>query len=270
MRRSLTLTFALIIATAATTPGLADRLDDIISSGTLRCAVMLDFPPMGSRDETQKPVGFDVDTCDDLATALGVTPEIVETPLPDRIPALMSGRADIAVASASDTLEHAKTVGFTIPYFAFKSVILTKASTGIKTYEDLKGKNVGSPAGSTEGIALEADVTKWAAGGQYKAFQNQADVLLALTQGQIEATVLPSTVAYSIVKSGKYPDLAVAADAPYVADYVALMVPRSEYGLVNYLNLFINQQSRTGRYGELYKKWIGGDPVSLIVPDVYR
>ena len=28
----------------------ADKLDDIIASGKLRCAVALDFPPMGSRD----------------------------------------------------------------------------------------------------------------------------------------------------------------------------------------------------------------------------
>jgi polar amino acid transport system substrate-binding protein len=48
------------------------------------------------------------------------------------------------------------------------------------------------------------------------------------------------------------------------------MVPRSEYGLINYLNLFVNQQVRTGRYTELYQKWIGGEPASLTVNGVYR
>ena len=59
----------------------------------------LDFPPMGSRDEANKPVGFDVDYCNDLAKVLGVDAESVETPFPDRIPALVSGRADIIVAT---------------------------------------------------------------------------------------------------------------------------------------------------------------------------
>src|SRR5690554_2052124 len=95
---------ALIAAAAVTmslsaTPVFADKLDDIISSGVLRCAVTLDFPPMGSRDDNNEPVGFDVDTCNDLAAALGVDAEIVETPFPDRIPALVSGRADVGVAS---------------------------------------------------------------------------------------------------------------------------------------------------------------------------
>lgn len=99
------LAFGLVAATALTSPAHADKLDDIIGSGTLRCAVVLDFPPMGSRDENNNPVGFDVDYCNDLAKALGVTAEIVETPFPERIPALMSGRVDVGVASTSDTLE---------------------------------------------------------------------------------------------------------------------------------------------------------------------
>ena len=105
-----------IAATAVALPAQADKLDDIIASGTLRCAVVLDFPPMGSRDAQNNPIGFDVDYCNDLAAALGVTAEVVETTFPERIPALMSGNVDVAVASTSDTLERARTVGFTIPY----------------------------------------------------------------------------------------------------------------------------------------------------------
>ena len=126
---------ATLLTSLAAQPVLADKLDDIIASGVLRCAVVLDFPPMGSRDESNNPQGFDVDTCNDLAAALGVTAEIVETPFPDRIPALVSGRADVGVASTSDTLERAKTVGFSIPYFAFTNVVLTREDTGIDTYE---------------------------------------------------------------------------------------------------------------------------------------
>ncbi|TPQ48302.1 hypothetical protein C2U72_23270 [Prosthecomicrobium hirschii] len=61
---------------------LADKLDDIIASGKLRCAVVLDFPPMGSRVSANTPIGFEVDSCDDFAKGLGVKAEIVETPFP--------------------------------------------------------------------------------------------------------------------------------------------------------------------------------------------
>ena len=55
---------------------------------------------MGSRDAKNEPVGFDVDTCNDLAKALGVKAEIIDTPSPERITALVSGRADVGVASS--------------------------------------------------------------------------------------------------------------------------------------------------------------------------
>jgi hydroxyproline transporter system substrate-binding protein len=266
-----------IAATAAisfglvATPAIADKLDDIIASGVLRCAVTLDFPPMGSRDESNEPIGFDVDTCNDLAEALGVSVEIVDTPFPDRIPALISGRADVGVASTSDTLERAKSIGFSIPYFAFTNVVLTREGTGIESYEDLAGKSLGSVAGVYEAIALEEDFTEWDAGGSFRTFQSQADVFLALNQGQIDATVVTGTVAAATVESGRFDGLRIAGDAPYLVDYVSLIALRQEYGLINYLDLFVNQQVRTGRYEELFEKWVGGgaELPNLTVPGVY-
>lgn len=247
----------------------ADKLDDIISSGTLRCAVVLDFPPMGFRDESNNPQGFDVDYCNDLAAALGVTAEIVETPFPERIPALMSGRVDVGVASTSDTLERAKTVGFSIPYFAFEMAVTANDKSGITSYDTMKGKVVGAVAGTYEAIALEEQVKAWGE-GEFRPYQTQADVFLALSQGQLDGTVSTSTVAQANVKSGNYPGIAVMGKAPFDTDYVALFTNREEYGLINYLNLFVNQQVRTGRYDELYEKWVGGEVPSLLVPNSYR
>ncbi len=268
MKKTLAVAVTALLAASITSTAQADKLDDIIGSGTLRCAVTLDFPPMGFRDEGNKPAGFDVDYCNDLAKVLGVEAEVVETPFPDRIPALVSGRADVIVASTSDTLERAKTVGMSIPYFAFNMVVLTREETGINNYDDLKGRPVGNTSGTFEAIALEKDVKQWG-DGSFRAYQSQNDTILAVAQGHVDATVVTNTVAASTIKSGKYKGLKIAGDAPYVIDYVSLAAKRSEYGLINYLNLFVNQQVRSGRYAELYEKWVGGKPVDLSVPGVY-
>lgn len=267
--RSSTLAIGMVAAAALVSPAHADKLDDIISSGTLRCAVVLDFPPMGMRDASNNPIGFDVDYCNDLAAALGVDAEIVETPFPERIPALMSGRVDVGVASTSDTLERAKTVGFSVPYFAFEMAVTSNVNSGIKSFEDMAGKTVGATAGTYEAIALEAYVTEWG-GGAFRPYQTQSDVFLALSQGQIDATVSTSTVAQANVQSGNFPNIEVVGFAPFDTDYVALFTLRQEYGMINYLNLFVNQQVRTGRYAELYEKWIGGELPGLTVDGAYR
>ncbi|MBI6619024.1 transporter substrate-binding domain-containing protein [Pseudomonas corrugata] len=268
--RALAAALSVVLLPLIALPAHADKLDDIIGSGKLRCAVTLDFPPMGFRDESNKPAGFDVDYCNDLAKVLGVDAEVVETPFSDRIPALLSGRADVIVASTSDTLERAKTVGLTVPYFAFQMVVLTREDTGINSYTDLKGKKLGNTSSTYEAIALEKDQKNWGS-GSFRAYQSQNDTLLAVAQGHIDATVVTNTVAAATIKSGKYKGLKIAGDAPYVIDYVSLGAKRSEYGLLNYLNLFINQQVRTGRYNELFVKWVGKEipPANLTVPQVY-
>jgi ABC-type amino acid transport substrate-binding protein len=254
-----------VLSTSFIATAQADKLDDIIGSGKLRCAVTLDFPPMGFRDASNNPAGFDVDYCNDLAKILGVEAEVVETPFPDRIPALVSGRADVIVASTSDTLERAKTVGLTVPYFAFQMVVLTRDNTGINSFDDIKGKALGNTSGTFEAI-----VKKWGS-GTFRAYQSQNDTLLAVAQGHIDATVVTNTVAAATIKSGKYKNLKIAGNAPYTIDYVSLGAKRNEYGLLNYLNLFVNQQVRSGRYNELFTKWVGTDipPTDLTVPKVY-
>ena len=71
-------------------------------------------------------------------------------------------------------------------------------------------------------------------------------------------------------KAGKYKDLQMGGDAPYDLDYVSLIALRQEYGLLRYLDLFVNLQTRTGRAQELYNKWVGGTMPDLTVKGVYR
>ncbi len=112
---------------------------------------------------------------------------------------------------------------------------------------------------------------KWnAPGGSFRAYQTQADVFLALSQGQIEATVVTNTVAQAAVKSGKFRGFTVQGAAPYVTDYVSLIALRREQEMLNYLNLFVNQQVRAGRYKELFDKWIDGERPDLTIKGVYR
>ena len=148
-------------------------------------------------------------------------------------------------------------------------MVLTREGAGIEKFEDMSGKTVGSVSGTFEGIKLEENIKGWGA-GEFRPYQSQADVFLALAQGQIDATVVTSTVASAIVAGGQYEGLVIKGDAPYPVDYVGLIALRQEYGMLNYLDLFINQQVRSGRYQELYDKWVGGSAPKLTIDNVYR
>ena len=123
-------------------PVFADKLDDVIDEGTLRCGVVLDFPPIGYRDENNEPAGFDVEYCKDLATALDVDYEILPLTWAERLPVIVTNRADVVFGATSDTLERAKTVGFTIPYAIYYAQAVVGKDSGVVTFEDLKGVRV--------------------------------------------------------------------------------------------------------------------------------
>jgi ABC-type amino acid transport substrate-binding protein len=259
---------ALAIAVLPACGARADALDDVISSGKLRCGAMLDFPPAGYRDQGNQPAGYDVEYCQDMAKALGVTPVIVETPSPQRLPALVSGQVDISIGSVTATTERAKTVAFTHPYLVYKLSVLVKQDSGIKKWEDLKGKQVAVARGTTPEIEYLKHCKTWAEGCHYDSYGSNGDQLLAFRQGKADAMIEASSFLGALINSDQGKGLTICCDVPGYTDWIAIAVPRGEQGLLNWINLFIFRQVDTGRYAELYTKWFGGAPPSLKRADV--
>ncbi len=259
-----------VAAVAAAGAAQADKLDDIIASGVLRCAVVLDFPPMGSRDADNNPVGFDVDYCNDLAAALGVTAGIRRDPVPRPHPGAGLGprrrrrRLDLRHAGARQ--DHR----LLDPLLRLHQ---RRADPRGRRHRGLRGhggqdRRLGRR--HLRGASSSRTTSRNGARASSAPTRARPTCSWRCRQGQIDATVVTSTVASAIIATGQYPGLTIAGDAPYPIDYVGLIALREEYGLINYLNLFVNQQVRSGRYQELYDKWVGGAAPELTISGVYR
>jgi ABC-type amino acid transport substrate-binding protein len=248
----------------------ADKLDDIIKSGHLRCGCMLDFPPAGFRDANNQPAGFDVDTCKEIAKALNVKADIVETQAPQRIPALTAGTVDVVVASTTATLERAKSVTFTIPYMVYTMSVVVPENSPIKSFDQLRGKSVAVVRGTTPETEYLKRCKDWPEGCKNISVGSNAEQILALRQGRVQAMVEASSFVGTLVKSAQGKGLKIACDMPGYTDWVSIMVPRGDYGFRDWLNLFIFHQVDSGNYAELYKKWFGAEkPPALTVNGVY-
>ncbi len=252
-------------------PALADKIDDVVKAGQVRCGVMLDFPPAGFRGQGNEPDGFDVQTCKDIAQALGVKSVVVETSSSDRVPALVANRIDVLIASTSPTLERAKTVAFTVPYTAYTNVILTRVDGGIKSFDDLKGRSVGGVTGTTTEAVMLAGLQGWGQGrDKYTGYGTEIDSYVALSQGKVDGLVVSNTVGSVLGQTPQFKNLAVIGNAPGAADLCAIAVNKRDGELLRWLNLFLWQQTRSGRYAELYKKYFGlGTPPALTADGTY-
>jgi len=256
---------ALALAPAAS----ADKLDDVINAGVLRCAVVLDFPPIGYRDADNNPAGFDVEYCADLAKVLNVDHEILEVTWAERLPAIVNDRADVIFGGTSDTMERAQTIGFTVPYAVYLQQAIIGKDSGIETWDDLADKKVGAAVSTYPEIEFLriAKERGWDE-SNYTSYQSENEVFLAVAQGKVDAGLTTNTAIKPIVE--QYDNLAAGPIMPIVPDYTAVGANRKDFGWLNYLNLFVHRQSRTGRYQELWRKYVGTEPPSLVVTDVYR
>jgi len=245
----------------------ADKLDDVINRDTLNCGVVLDFPPMGYTDKDNKPAGFDVDYCNDLAKVLGVKSNVINLTWGDRIPSLISAKTDVVIGSTSDTLARAKSVGFTYPYFVFKFQVLSKKGVKMESFEDLKNVKVGAALGTTYETEYfkYADENGWGR-DNYTSFKSENDAFLGLYQGKIDALISTNTNIATKLTSGQFDDFVAGPYVPNYDDVVGLIVKRNELAWKNYLNLFLVHQIRDGRLNELHIKHFG-TPVS---PDMVQ
>ena len=260
--KKISLVVASISALGAFSSASADQLDDVISRGTLNCGVVLDFPPMGYTDKDNKPAGFDVDYCNDLAAVLGVKSNVINLTWGDRIPSLISAKTDVVIGSTSDSLARAKSVGFTYPYFVFKFQVISKKGVEMSSFEDLKNVKVGAALGTTYETEYfnYADSQGWGR-DNYTSFKSENDAFLGLYQGKVDALISTNTNIATKLTSGQFDNFVAGPYVPNYDDVVGIIAKRSEQAWIKYLNLFLVHQVRDGRLNELHVKHFG-TPVS--------
>ena len=247
-------------------PVYADKLDDVIDAGKLRCGVVLDFPPIGFYDENNEPAGFDVEYCKDLATALDVEFEILPLTWAERLPVIVTNRADVVFGATSDTLERAKTVGFTIPYAIYYAQAVVGKDSGVETFEDLRGARVAAAVGTVPEQEFLKYAAEWDTEDLYQGYQSENEVFLAVAQGKADVGITTNTAVKPIVD--QYDTIIAGPRMPWTTDYTSVVGPRKDITWLNYLNLFITHQVRSGRYQEHWGAFVGGDAPELRIPGV--
>ena len=257
---------AAIFATTFAAAASADTLDDVVDRGTLRCGVVLDFPPIGYRDANNEPAGFDVDYCADLAAALEVEHEIMPLTWSERLPVIVTGRADVVFGATSDSLQRARTVGFTIPYAIYYAQGVVGAESGITTFEDISGKRVAAAVGTVPEQEWLKIAAEWGEEGNYQGYQSENEVFLAVAQGKADIGITTNTAVLPITQ--QYDTILAGPRMPWTTDYTSVVAKRQDVSWLNYLNLFVTHQVRSGRYQELWGKYVGGDAPELRIPGV--
>ncbi|WP_276809108.1 transporter substrate-binding domain-containing protein [Castellaniella defragrans] len=258
-------TMAAALCMNVPTAGAASLLDRIEQNKVLRVAIDLNVPPYAMKDENLKETGSDVETAKLFAEDMGVKLEIVPTTLANRIPFLMTDKADIVISALSITPERAKVIDFSIPFAAIESVIAAPESVNIKSMADLAGKTIVTPRGTTN----DANVTRLAPkDANIVRLETDATAMTAITSGRTNiyagAPAIIHALNEKLVKQG---------DAPLVTKVVmatamlGVGVKKGQPELVEKINGLIRANLKNGKLNEIYKKYHGADLPAAVMAE---
>lgn len=122
------------------------KLDEIIRRGRVRVVVLDTSPPTGYIDAQGRLVGFEVDLARLIAKYLFGDPakvDLVVTSSDGRFPAVLSGKADFGLASATPYPERAaRGLAFTRPYATSSIAVLVPPASRARAVADLNRSGV--------------------------------------------------------------------------------------------------------------------------------
>lgn len=243
--------------TAGTVPvAFADQqslLDEVQKRGVLRVGCMLDFPPLGWRDEKGNPKGFNVRLAEEMAKALGVKLKIVETVAATRIQALVAERIDVSSAGLTITTTRAKAVDFTIPDRRGAMFVLTQAGSPINTLDDCKDYKIGTVRGTTPEIYFLNYFKDKGIKINYISFDSNADVLLALNQKKVGA-IAETDIWFGEIMA-KFPGKFKIVKPGYFNEWTGLAVRHGDFTWLHWINTWLWDMHITGKIEQLHKEF---------------
>ena len=254
------------IAALASTPAAAQApasgdgsvLDRIIRDKKIRITAEVTSPPFGILDRNNQPDGSEIATARRLAQDLGVELELVQVTAPQRIPALLAGRADVAISSLSITLERAKTVAFANPHGALSIVITAPDRVQIASAADLAGKRIGITRATLE----EATVPRSAPqGANIVFFDDIAATIQALLSGQVDAAGMSAFAAKSV--ADRNPRAGLQNKYTVTTAYYAPAIRQADHELRHWVNTWIMLSKQNGVLAEIYQRYTGVELVPL-------
>lgn len=245
---------AVALTAALAGPTIAQTTADITGKGRISIGVLTGIPPYDTIDASGNSDGFIVDLAREVAKALEVEVDIVPVNNASRAAALESGRVDMLIAHMTATPARAKTFLMTNPYGAYDMRFVAAKDLEINSLEDLAGKRVSVPKGSTQDVAVSGYGIE---GLEVVRFDDDALAMQALISGQVDATAAVAAVANDVIAKQGLDNLEVKTELPIFTLYWSMAVRKDATELHQWLNNFIYYQEVTGNLGALHEKWIG-------------
>ncbi len=253
---------AIALSGAAYAGDLTGTLKKIKDTGAITIGYRETSIPFSYLDENNKPVGFAMDICARIVSAvkkeLGddkIATKYVSVTSSTRIPLIANGTVDLECGSTTNNAERAKQAAFTNAHFLSESKYVTRKASNINSIADLKGKTVISTAGTTNiKQANERNIAD-KLGMTILSAKDHAEAFLNVQTGRAVAFIMDDILLASFVANAKDPgEYVISTDAFSKAEPYGIMLPKDDAPFKK----LVDDATATVFKSEgpaLYKKW---------------
>ncbi len=241
--------------------GVPELEDGLLSAGS-----DIAYAPLEFFDESNTPVGLDLDLAEAIAAALGVEVEFTNEAFSSLLPSLAAERYDVIWSAMTASDERKLEVDF-VEYFTAGSGIIVPTGNpdGIATIEDLCGKTVAVQDGTIQVEYLEG--TAEAGGGQSQAcvdaggeeitvlkFPSDPEAVQALLAGQADAEMADYPVAtYSVTQNEG--EIEIITGYQFDAGNYGIATRKTSTELKAVLQAAVDQIIEDGTYAAILAEW---------------
>ena len=216
------------------------------NSNQLRVAMSADYPPF-EYIEDGKIVGFDVDVSRSVGEKLGKEVSIHDMAFAAVLPALSSGRADMAASTLAVTEERKKNYSFTRTYFNEELHVLHLKSEAPTIGGKFFGKKIACQIGTT----MEMWLKKNAPNCKIQTVDSNVQAVEALLSGHVDAVVVDSAQAKSFCSTNGR----LASTFLSMSDGGYAIALKKNSPLLKSIDGAIGELEKDGTMAKLKKKW---------------
>ena len=232
------------------------KMKEILDSGVLLVGTAGDYQPMSYLDpETGKYVGFDAELAEDLAAALGVELEYVETSWPTLMEDTQAEKFDLAICGITVTEARQEQALMSVGYLGNGKTVLCRAEdadkfTSLEVIDRPEVRVMENPGGLNEKFAREN--------------LPHADLIIHDVNQEIPGLIASGeadVMITEIMEAGYYvgQDSRLAAPLiyePFTHGELGVLMPKGSEDLLEYVNAFLEEEKASGRIDELAEEYI--------------
>ncbi|WP_024304525.1 glutamate/aspartate ABC transporter substrate-binding protein [Pseudogulbenkiania sp. MAI-1] len=257
-----TATVGALLAAPAMSADLTGTLKKIKDSGTIVVGHRDASIPFSYLDNNQQPIGYSMDIANKIVDAvkkelkmptLKVQYNLVTSQT--RIPLVQNGTVDFECGSTTNNVERQKQVDFSVGIFEIGTRLLTKKTSGIKDFADLKGKNVVTTAGTTSERLIKAMNAEKQMGMNIISAKDHGESFLMAESGRAVAFMMDDALLYGEMAKAKNPAEWVVTGKPQSFEIYGCMMRKDDPAFKKVVDNAIKATYKSGEINKIYTKW---------------